>query len=150
MRALSRQRRREAGFTLLEVIVATAVMATAIIGLFALVNQSMSNAVRVREYDRAAMLARTRMNELLAAERLPLGERLTGDLGGGYDWEARVEPWEAPSNAPVGTSFLARVDLTVGWGKGPERRTIQVESYRRIRNEAGMNLGSASRLRSGR
>ena len=54
-----RTSRATAGFSLLEVIVATALMGLTVVGLLSLTTQSLSNASRIREYDRAAMLARS-------------------------------------------------------------------------------------------
>ncbi len=135
-----------AGFTLLEVIVATAIMATAIIGLFALVTQSLSNAALVREYDRAAMLARTQMNELIALDNPPLGRRLEGEIDENSGWAAVIEPWEVSANAGSGSSFLARIELELWWRSGETRRAIELEGFRRVRATEEMDLSIVERL----
>jgi type II secretion system protein I len=129
-----------AGFTLLEVIVATAIMATAVIGLFSLITQSLSNAAQVRDYDRAAMLARTQMNELIALDKPPLGQTLRGEIDGHAGWEATIVPWEVPSGAGPGSSFLARVDLKLWWDSSGKRRQIELEGFRRVRATPEMDL----------
>ena len=134
------------GFTLLEVIVATAIMATAIIGLYGLLSQSLSNAALVREYDRAAMLARTQMNELIALDKPPLGRRLEGEIDPSTGWEAVIEPWEVPGRAGPGTSFIARVDLKLWWRSGEQRREIELEGFRRVRATPEMDLSGARLL----
>ena len=53
------------GFTLLEVLVATVIMGIAVTGLIVGLSQSVKNASRLSDYDGAAMLARTKMNDLL-------------------------------------------------------------------------------------
>jgi len=60
---------KRAGFTLLEVLVATVIMGIAVAGLIAGLSQSVRNAARLSDYDRAAMLARTKMNESCATTR---------------------------------------------------------------------------------
>lgn len=125
--------RKTAGFTLLEVIVATALMGIAVVGLLSLVSQSLGNAARVRQYDRAAMLAKTQMDALLTAEPLPVGERLSGEFDAISGWEAMVEPWEIPGGAPVGSSMLARVSLEVWWQADGQRKTVSLDGYRRMR-----------------
>ncbi len=129
-----------AGFTLLEVIVATAIMATAIIGLFGLITQSLSNASHVREYDRAAMLARTQMNELIALDKPPLGQELRGEIDPNTGWVATIAPWEVPGGAGVGSSFLARIDLELWWETNGERKQIELEGFRRVRATPEMNI----------
>jgi type II secretion system protein I len=69
---------RERGFTLLEVLVATTLMAVAVVGLLGSLRTSLSNAARLTDYDRAALLARRQMDELLAARLLPKGVPIEG------------------------------------------------------------------------
>ena len=66
------------GFTLLEVLVATAIMGIAVAGLIAGLSQSVKNASRLTDYDRAAMLARTKMNDLLLDVNLPFDGSVRG------------------------------------------------------------------------
>jgi prepilin-type N-terminal cleavage/methylation domain-containing protein len=64
-------RKSSAGFTLLEVLVASVIMAVAIAGLLSNLTTSMRNAARLTEYDRAALLARHKMDELLVTPAIP-------------------------------------------------------------------------------
>jgi general secretion pathway protein I len=122
-----------AGFTLLEVIVATALMGIAVVGLLSLVSQSVGNAARVRQYDRAAMLARTQMDALLTMTPLPVGRRLEGDFDSASGWEAVAEPWEVPGGAQPGASMLVRIALTVWWRAEGRRHTVALDGFRRVR-----------------
>ena len=58
-----------AGFTLLEVLVATTIMAIAVSGLLASLSTSLRVASRLTDYDRATLLAREKMDELLVNEK---------------------------------------------------------------------------------
>jgi len=124
---------RRSGFSLIEMIVATLLMSVAIVGLLALITGAMSNAARVREYERAAMLARTRMNELLVQDPLPVGSPMQGGFGNDWGWEAIAEPFEAPPQPRPGAMMLARIHLTIWWNSEGRRKTIVVDGYRRIR-----------------
>jgi len=129
------------GFTLLEVLVATAIMGIAVAGLMANLRTSLTNASRLSDYDRAALLARRQMDELMAIRPLPKMGPISGvfppQWTGGREagWSAVVTPFEssAPLGAPpaVGTRILERIQLEVWWRQGGARRTMQLSAYRR-------------------
>ena len=136
---------KRAGFTLLEVLVATVIMGIAVSGLIAGLSQSVHNASRLADYDRAAMLARTKMNDLLVDPTLPL----TGTVSGTFNeqesgpttsgWEAMVKPFESQLNAGPGAIILQEVALRIWWqpagsnGEAANRRTLDVTGYRQAR-----------------
>src|ERR1700692_2095679 len=98
---MNRSRR---GFTLLEVLVATTIMGIAVAGLIAGLSQSAKNAARLTDYDRAAMLARTKMNDLLLDANLPFEGNVGGRLESG-GWRATMRPLDVPPQAAPGTAF---------------------------------------------
>jgi general secretion pathway protein I len=125
------------GFTLLEMMVATAIMGIAVVGLLSALAGSARNAARLRDYDRVAQLAELRMNELLLDENLPRGVELTGTfesaLSGGLEsgWRARITAFEMPPALQPGQYSIDRVQLEVWWVAGGQRRSIPLDAYRR-------------------
>jgi general secretion pathway protein I len=127
---------RQRGFTLLEMMVATLIMAIAVIGLISEVTASMRNATRVTNRDRAALLARSKMDELLLEPLLPLDTPvegtfdpgLTGGVPGG--WRARLTRFEMPPTPAPGQQALDRLSLEIWWMAGNERRTFALAGYR--------------------
>lgn len=124
------------GFTLLEMMVATVILAVAIVGLVSAITGSLRNAARLSGYDRAVQLARERMNELLLDDRLPRGSVIEGAFDpqqtGGIPagWRARVSLAEkSPAPAP-GDVAIDRVELEVWWMSGAQRRTFNLEAYK--------------------
>ena len=69
---------KQSGFTLLEVLVATVIMAVAIGGTLSALSSSMRNEARLSDYDRAAMFARRKLDELLVDRKLPKMAPLEG------------------------------------------------------------------------
>lgn len=140
MRPATTRRRASRGFTLLEVLVATAIMGIAVAGLMANLRTSLLNASKLSDYDRAAMLARRQMDELMLVRPLPKGmpieglfppERMEGRRCG---WRAVVTPYEGqaePGALPAaGSRILERIALEVWWMQGAQRRTLAIAAYR--------------------
>jgi general secretion pathway protein I len=126
----------QAGFTLLEVLVATAIMGIAIAGLLGNLTTSVSNAARLVDADRTALLARRKMDELLLQRRLPRMVEFSGpfapEIAGGHEagWRARVTPFEFQARPAPGQPMLERIELEVWLMNGRKRRTLQLEAFR--------------------
>lgn len=125
------------GFTLLEVLVATLIMGIAVAGVLSAVSASTRNAARLTQYDRASLLARQKMDELLVDLRLPRRTIIEGrwdrSQSGGVDagWRARVTPFETAPGAGPGQWVMDRLELEIWWMEGATRRALALEGYRR-------------------
>jgi general secretion pathway protein I len=131
--------KRSRGFTLLEMLVATLIMGIAVVGLLSNISTSLRNASRLTDYDRAAVLARQKMDELLIDRRLPLGMPLEGAfdraITGGVEsgWRAQATPFESLPNAGPGSDVLERIELEIWWASAGKRRTLNLEGFRRAK-----------------
>lgn len=123
---------RKRGFTLLEMIVATALMSISVVGLLSLLSGTLANAARIKQYDRAAMLTRTKMNELLVLAPLPLGQPLAGQWDESTGWTARAEPFERPPGPGSATVLLVRINLEVWWKADDRRKSVTLEGFRQV------------------
>lgn len=124
--------RREArGFTLLEVLVALAIAALALVALFSagssglFATDAATRAEEALERAQSHLAAVGRDAALLPADA-------SGDDGGGYRWHLTVRPLESrrlsPGNGVFGaatTATLYEVAVAVSWrGGGRERRVV--------------------------
>lgn len=137
------------GFTLLEVLVATLIMAIAVTGLMSALSTSLRNAARLTDYDRATLLGRQKMDELLIANGLPKGSTFEGGWDPGVTggeqmgWRARLSPFEKAPGAAPGQPFLERVQLEIWWMSGGKRRTYTLEGFRRsVLTQEDMAVGA--------
>ena len=121
------------GFTLLEVLVSTLIMGVAVVGLISAISGSVGNVSRLTDYDRAALLAQQKMEELLLEPSPPPEGRFDPAATGGVEagWRARLSLFEAPPEARPGTTVLERLELEVWWTAAGRERKLSLEGFRR-------------------
>lgn len=134
-------RHNQGGFTLLEILVATAIMGMAVVGVMSGLASASRNAARITEYDRAVMLAQIKMDELLADDRAPRNQPLGGlfprQESGGVDagWQATVTLFESKTAGVVpnpGERMVDRIALEIWWMDGATRRSYTLEGFRKV------------------
>ena len=121
---------RQDGFSLLEMVVATGLLGVAMVGILGSIGSSVTAVGAAREYDAAALIARSTMNDLLTAWPLPLGTTMGDRYPDGSGWEAIAMPMEGFGRDGSGRQ-LVRVSLVVWWHSGGDRKEIRLEGYRR-------------------
>jgi general secretion pathway protein I len=138
MRSYCAVRRRAAGFSLLEVLVAFVIVALVATALFQLFGGALNNASATDDYSRAALVAESRLTA--ATAEAPLREG--GDQGvsedGKYAWASHVEPYVAPGTTPdeerlgqTAAVRLWRITVTVSWpGTFGNQRSVSLATVR--------------------
>ena len=114
-------------------IVATTLLSLAIVGLLGVIRTSLANASRVKEYDRAAMLARSTMSEIQVKDPLQIPGRLSGRYDDAAGWEAVIKPFELPIRPRSGGVMVAHIQLTIWWRAEGRRKTQAFNGFRRVR-----------------
>ena len=108
-----RQSSTMSGFTLVEVLVSTALLASVFVAVVSLASQSLRNLLRLEPHEIALLHARERMNGLLLLEELQPGQ-FSGSWPDGYRWEALiVQP--AASKATGADYQLFEIRVVISW-----------------------------------
>ena len=130
---------RRRGFTLLEMIVASTIMAIAVVGLLSGIAGAARNAARLRDYNRVVQLARMQMDELLLTPNPGAGGEFDPHQTGGVPagWQARMSTVASPPAASPGQPSLQRIELQIWWMTGETRRTFALDAYRTHYQRAG-------------
>lgn len=130
-------RRGQRGYTLIEVVVAFALLAFAMTMLLGSLTNATKQVRSSSDFGRAALHAQTLLDQAGVGEALAPGQR-DGDLEDGrYHWEMNVTPFRDPTVPPgqpqiLGAPQLLQLDLTLHWGKGDPRETLRLQSLRLV------------------
>ena len=117
------------GFSLLEVMVAMAIMAIVLVAVYRMHSQTLSMAAASQFQTEAPLLAQRKLAELEASEDA-IGSD-SGDFGddfAGYSWNVEVEDVVSEALGEI-SQDLKRIDLTVSSDAG----TFELRTYRFMR-----------------
>ena len=110
-------RRRARAFTLIEVMVAIAILGIALLGLLGLHHQSLQSVIRAQQTTRAAMLAQAVMTEA-ELERFPELGATSGDFEASFRGEFRDFRWERMVVASGMFPDVRKVMVAIHYGPG--------------------------------
>jgi general secretion pathway protein I len=120
------------GFTLLEIMVAVAIVAIALSAVYKLYSQAFAMNQSSRFYNTAILLAETKLAELSALPPKDLGSDAGSfeDAHADYSWEVTVTPVEAESIA-LSEQALHQIDIVIsheGQGESFSLRTYRFDN----------------------
>ena len=106
-------RKRENGFTLIETLVATMILAIGVVTILQLFSGGLRSGKTSDDYCRAIFNAKSKMNEMLLVDELT-EDGLGGVFEDGYEWNA----------------VISKVDKKKDEGKQEEKKTDYVQRYK--------------------
>lgn len=127
--------RAQRGYTLIEVIVAFALLALALTLLLGTLSGATRQVRWSGDAGRAALHAQSLLDTVGVGAPLRPGQRDGEFDDGRYRWALTVTPWDEPlppdiPRAPTGANRLYEVALAVQWGDGGPRERLQLRSLR--------------------
>jgi general secretion pathway protein I len=114
-----------AGFTLLEVMVALAIVAIALVTLLGLATRSITVNEKVQRITRATLLAQQRLAELETSGAASDGGEATS---GQYPAPFEAFQWRV-SYADTPLAFVREVTVTVAWGREERNEAVALTSF---------------------
>lgn len=124
---------KEEGFTLLEILVALAIMSIALVVIFQLFSANMRGIAASGDYMHAAMLAESQMREVLDNDDLaPKSWSKVTDDGQTVDASVTEVDTKRTENLPV---KLLKIDVTVHWTNGSRERKISLETMKLVKKK---------------
>ncbi len=116
------------GFSLLEVLVAFAILALAVATILSLFASGLRNTAVAAEYARALTLAESHLAAFQGSSNATqLESGISEGISEGFSWQSRVSPYEE-GGLDAGRTRLYRIDVQVDWGEGNRRRSVQLST----------------------
>jgi general secretion pathway protein I len=132
--------KRKRGFTLIEVVVAMAILGIGLVVIIELFAGGLRLGRASQEYTKAAGYARMKMEEINLASALEEGIQ-EGEFDGHFRWQVEVKkvdllpPGKETSYRPPVDLYWVRIDVL--WKSGSKERAAALESYRLLKAEEG-------------
>lgn len=131
---MSTKKLDEQGFSLLEVIVALAIMAIGFVTILQLFSGSIRAIGMSQEYLKGITLASHKINELELANFTT--EELSGrfDDEADYSWDLNIEPYDTPLNNEKANIQVLKINLQVSWNQFGEEKNVELVTLRTLGN----------------
>lgn len=130
--------RHEQGFTLVEALIAFAILAVTLVALYGVFGTSAAALARTARLEQAVLLAQSKLDELDVVRAAPAA--LEGPFEGtGYSWRIELLPEQTPEPPELAVSPLRtqRLKLMVAWMENGRRREIAVEKIILVERQPG-------------
>ena len=122
------------GFTLLEILVALAILATAVTIMFQLFSASLRNIAVSEDVVAASLKAEAKMREVLSKEELVVDswEEQTDD---GYRFVVNITDTLQQKTDSLPMQLL-QVDVAITWTKNSKERSLRLKTYKTVHRQA--------------
>jgi len=120
---------RQSGFSLLEVLVAFAILSMSLGVLYQAFSNSLRNVGTSGDYTRAMIIAEARLAEVMAEVPLNVGSD-QGEVDNRYQWKTMVQRYDYTGENIVSEFIPYQVEVVVSWQDGKTTRQYDLTTLR--------------------
>jgi general secretion pathway protein I len=130
--------RGQGGFTLVEVVVAMAILGISLVLVIELFSGGLRLGRASEEYTVAAQLARQKIEEIALYKQVQEGSE-EGEFDSTYRWQVEVKKIDllplANETDYKPPAYLYQIQVRIIWKSGSKERTTRVETFRAVKPE---------------
>jgi general secretion pathway protein I len=127
----------ERGFTLIETLVAFAILALSLTALYAAFGTSLRALERAGSAEEAALLTDSKLQEIRVSRAVPEQAQSGAFEGSAYRWTLTPKAERASPNAPASALEPRHIKLSVLWQENGHKRSLDVETIVLVRTALG-------------
>jgi len=121
------------GFTLLEILVSLAILATAVTIIFQLFSASLRNISVSEDVVAASVRAEAKMREVLSKEELS-ADSWTEDTNDGYKFTVNITETLQQKTDSLPLQLL-QIDVAISWIKNSKERSLRLKTYKTVNRQ---------------
>ena len=126
-----RRERDEAGVSLLEILMAIALLGISFAAIFSGLSAALRTTDRLGLFDRGNDYAARKLSELMLDPSLAAGQVRSGVSPSGISWQARTQLMDSrPLSDPKHPAQLVRILLKVSWSTRSGRQSLNLETLK--------------------
>ena len=131
---VNESRNSEAGFTLVEIVAALAILALSLGALFGVLSDGIGRAGHAEAHAQAGSLAQSLLAR--AGAEIPLQKGImTGEFPQGYGWRLQMEPYGDSADHRAWPVAAFSVSAEIVWGQSPQQQSIVLTTLRIVATE---------------
>jgi general secretion pathway protein I len=133
---LNQSQNSQAGFTLVEIVAAMAILTLSLSALFGVLSDGLGRASQAETHARATTLAQSLLAQVGTEIAVRQGTT-TGELADGFRWRLQVEAHGDAADTRAWPIAAYGVSAEVLWGAGAQERSVVLKTLRIVPREHG-------------
>lgn len=135
MKPLTSTLEARAGFTLIEVVVAMAIVGLGVVTLIEIFSLGLRLGTRSAERTKATAYSRQAIDEILARRELREGGE-EGSVGDGHHWRIQVSPFQADAQLSSLGWDLREISFRMRYREGGGEREMEIKTLRLVKKKS--------------